>query len=208
VLAYVLDTCFRLLHPYMPFVTEAAWQYLPHEGDTLMLASWPQADRSLIDPLVEERMSALMEMVRGVRNVRTEYNVEPGRRIQGVIAPGSYAQEIQQYAYIFTRLCHMERIELLENGSGEPENSASVIVNDAAIYLPLAGMVDIAAECQRLTKEQDKLRQQIQRSQNLLGNENFISRANPEVVDRERKTLADLQASVSQVRERLSRLCS
>jgi valyl-tRNA synthetase len=207
VLVHVLDTCFRLLHPYMPYVTEAAWQFLPHQGETLMLAAWPQADTALIDPAVEERMNTLMEMVRGVRNLRTEYNVEPGRRIQGMIAPGSYRQEIQQYGYLFTRLCHMEDIQLLESASAEPENSASVIVNDATIYLPLAGLVDIAAECQRLTKEQVKLQQQIQRSQDLLGNENFVSRANPEVVERERKTLADLQSSILQVRERLSRLC-
>ena len=208
VLVHVLDTCFRLLHPYMPFLTEAAWQYLPHQGETIMLASWPKADAALIDSAVEEKMNALMEMVRGVRNVRTEYNVEPGRRIQGVIASGSYGSEIQQYAYIFTRLCNMDDIQLLQSGGAEPENSASVIVNDATIYLPLAGMVDIAAECQRLTKEQDKLQQQIQRSEGLLGNENFISRAKPDVVERERKTLADLQASILQVQERLSRLCS
>jgi valyl-tRNA synthetase len=207
VLVYVLDTCLRLLHPYMPFVTEAAWQYLPHQGETIMLAPWPQADSSLIDANAEETMSALMEMVRGVRNVRTEYSVEPGRRIHGVIAPGSYGSEIQQYRYIFSRLCNMESIQLLEAGSTEPENSVSVIVNDATIYLPLTGMVDIAAECQRLAKEQEKLQQQIQRSQGLLGNENFLSRANPEVVERERRTLADLQASETQVRERLSRLC-
>jgi valyl-tRNA synthetase len=208
VLVHVLDTCFRLLHPYMPFMTEAAWQYLPHQGETLMLAAWPQADTALIDPALEERMNALMEMVRGVRNVRTEYNVEPGRRIQGVFVPGSYAQEIQQYAYIFTRLCNMDSIQLLQNGGAEPENSASVTVNDATVYLPLAGMVDIAAECQRLTKEQAKLEQQIQRSEGLLGNENFISRAKPDVVEKERKALVDLQASVAQVRDRLSRLCN
>lgn len=207
VLVHVLDTCLRLLHPYMPFVTEAAWQYLPHQGETIMLAPWPQADSSLIDANAEETMGALMEMVRGVRNVRTEYSVEPGRRIHGVIAPGSYEREIQQYRYIFSRLCNMESIQLLEAGSAEPENSVSVIVNDATIYLPLTGMVDIAAECQRLAKEQEKLQQQIQRSQGLLGNENFLSRANPEVVERERRTLADLQASETQVRERLSRLC-
>ncbi|MAS34316.1 MAG: valine--tRNA ligase [Anaerolineaceae bacterium] len=207
VLVYVLDTTLRLLHPYMPFVTESAWQYLPHEGETLMLAKWPETDEKLIDNSVEEKMNALIEMVRGIRNVRSEYNVDPGRRITALIAPGSYQTELEQYSYIFARLCNIENIEILGSNAEAPDNSASVIVSDATIYLPLAGMVDVEAECQRLAKEQEKLAQQIQRSENLLGNEKFVNRANPDVVERERKTLADLQAGAAQLAERLAQLC-
>ena len=208
VLVHVLDTCLRLLHPFMPFVTEEAWQYLPlsNQGETLMLAQWPQADTSLIDAQTEETMQALMEMVRGIRNVRAEYSVDPGRRIQALIAPGSYRDAVEHYQYIFARLCHVETATLLEDGASAPENSASVIVNDAVVYLPLAGMVDIELECQRLRKEQEKLQQQIDRTQNLLNNENFVNRANPEVVERERKSLVDLQAGAAQVAERLASL--
>jgi valyl-tRNA synthetase len=123
-----------------------------------------------------------------------------------VIAPGSYRQEIEQHKHIFARLCHVETTQWSDR-SEAPANSAVVVVNDATIYLPLAGMVDVAAECQRLAKEQDKLRQQIERSLNLLNNENFTARAKPEVVERERKSLGELQASAAQIADRLAELC-
>jgi valyl-tRNA synthetase len=208
VLVHVLDTCLRLLHPYMPFMTEAAWNYLPHEGETIMLARWPMADLALIDRRAEDKMNALMEMVRGIRNVRSEYNVDPGRRISALVAPGSYHDEIEQYRYLFARLCHVEQIDLLDSSAAVPDNSASVVVGYTSIYLPLAGMVDVEAECQRLSKEREKLQQQIDRARNLLGNENFVNRAKPDVVERERRNLSDLQASATQIAEQLQRLCN
>jgi valyl-tRNA synthetase len=207
VLVHVLDTCLRLLHPYMPFVTEAAWQYLPHEGKTIMLAPWPQANPNWIDADAESRMTALMELIRGVRNVRSEYNVEPGRRIPAIIAPGSLKPDIIQNQNMFLRLCQLETIQYLDDQTNAPDNSASVIVSDTTIYLPLTGMIDITAECQRLHKEHERLQQQMERSQNLLNNENFVSRAKPEVVDRERKTLSELQAAHDQILSRLAQLC-
>ena len=191
----------------MPFVTEEIWQHLPHDGDTLMLAKWPTTNPALHDPSAEAVMDTLMEMVRGIRNVRSEYNVDPGRRIKALIAPGSYRDEIEAYSYIFARLCNVDDIELLDGDANAPSDSASIIVNDAVAYLPLAGMVDIAAECDRLEKEQEKLQQQMDRSQNMLNNENFVTRANPEVVERERQNLSDLQASMTQIEERIASLC-
>jgi valyl-tRNA synthetase len=206
-LVYVLDTCLRLLHPYMPFVTEEIWQHLPHEGQTLMLAQWPQPDSKWRDPEAEEKMAVLMDMVRGIRNIRAEYNVDPGRQITAVIAPASYRGEIEQYDYLFARLCNVTQTTLLDNTHEAPDESASVVVNEITVYLPLAGLVDVEAECQRLAKEQDKISQQLQRSQNMLNNEQFVSRAKPEVVERERKSLLDLQASLSQIEERIAQLC-
>ena len=206
-LVYVLDNSLRLLHPYMPFVTEEIWQHLPHEGDTLMLAQWPEPNAKRDDETAEEEMGTLMEVVRGIRNIRSEYNVDPGRHIKALIAPGSYRKSLEAYSYIFARLCNVHEIELLDDEAQAPSDSASVIVNDAVAYLPLAGMVDVEAECARLAKEQEKLRGQIQRSQNMLNNENFVTRAKPEVVDRERKNLNDLEAGMTQIEERLTALC-
>ena len=206
-LTYVLETCLRLLHPYMPFVTEEIWQHLPHEGETIMLAQWPTTNSALHDPSAEAVMTTLMEMVRGIRNVRSEYNVDPGHRIKAIIAPGSYRDDLETYSYVFARLCNVEEIELLDSEANTPSDSASVIVNDAVVYLPLAGMVDIEAECGRLAKEQEKLQQQAERSQNMLNNENFVTRAKPEVVERERQNLSDLQASMAQIEERITSLC-
>ncbi len=159
-LLHVLDTCLRLLHPYMPFVTEEIWQYLPHEGETLMLASWPEADPTYADPAAEDALNALMEMVRGIRNVRLEYNVDPGRRIQARMVPGSFAEVIDDYSYIFGRLCNVSEITL-QDAVGTAEDSAAIVVQDATIYLPLAGMIDVETERQRLAQDREKVQQGI-----------------------------------------------
>jgi valyl-tRNA synthetase len=207
VLLHVLDTCLRLLHPYMPFVTEEIWQHIPHEGKALIIATWPQADESRIDEQAETTMTALMDMVRGVRNVRLEYNVDPSKRITAVVAPGSLRQAVSQYSYVFSRLCNVEKIDLLAEGAPAPGESAAVVVSDATVYLPLMGLVDVAAECERLGREQARLQEQIARTAKQLNNEQFVNRAKADVVERERARLTDLQASAVQLAERLSALC-
>jgi valyl-tRNA synthetase len=207
VLLYILDTCLRLLHPYMPFVTEEIWQHIPHEGPALILAKWPQADESYLDEEAEQDMALLMDLVRGIRNVRTQYDVDPARKIKALVDARSYRKLLEEYGYLFMRLCNVPELEFLGADSPLPEESASVTVGDVTIYLPLAGMVDIAAECDRLTKELEKLRGQIERSEKTLANEQFVNRARPDVVEAERTKLATLQASAGQIDERLKSLC-
>lgn len=207
VLVHVLNTGLRLLHPFMPFVTEELYQYLPHEEDALIIARWPQADARYNDLQAETTMGVLIDLVRGVRNVRSEYNVEPSRKITAQVQPGSYARELKQYEYLFARLCNVSGVTLLATDAPAPEQSASVVVSDVTVYLPLADFVDVAAECERLTRELTKLQEQITKSEATLGNEQFIARARPDVVERERTKLADAQASASQIQERLNSLC-
>ncbi len=104
VLVYVLDTSLRLLHPYMPFVTEELWSYIPHQGETLLIAKWPQSDAAYLDERAETEMNILIELVRNIRNVRSEYNVDPAKRITAQIAPGSYRTVVDKYSYVFARL--------------------------------------------------------------------------------------------------------
>ncbi|MGQ9889694.1 MAG: valine--tRNA ligase [Aggregatilineales bacterium] len=205
-LVHVLETSLRLLHPYMPFVTEEIWQYLPHKGETLMLASWPVADDALIDDQAEAEMAFLMDVVRGIRAVRNEYRVDPGRCISAIVSPGAFRTLIEQYAFIFARLCNVTHIEWLAPSDPAPNESASVIVGEAVVYLPLAGLIDIVAERQRLEKERVALEQQIARTESMLGNDQFVRRAPAEVVERKRVKLADLKASLAQTIERLNLL--
>jgi valyl-tRNA synthetase len=207
VLVQVLNTTLRLLHPFMPFVTEELWSYLPTEGKPLILAPWPQADAAYLDDRAEAEMNVLMELVRGIRNVRTEYDVDPARKISAIAFPGSYGSTLQQYHYVFARLCNVSQLDIAQQGAEAPPEAASVVVSDVTVYLPLAGLVDVQAECDRLSKEQARLQTQIEKSQQMLGNEGFVSRAKPDVVERERAKLADLQASAAQITERLSKLC-
>lgn len=206
VLVYVQDMCLRLLHPFMPFMTEDAWRYIPHSGETLMLAEWPTVDDSLIDDGIESQMNIFLELVRGIRTTRTEYNVDPGKRISAIANAGSHTDSLATYGYIFRRLCNVEELTLLSD-SDQPDNSASVVASDVTLYLPLDGMLDIETECARLSGEKDKLNQQLDKTEKMLGNENFVNRANPDVVQRERDRLAALKASMAQIEDRLSSLC-
>ena len=171
------------------------------------MAEWPAANNAYLDDKAEADMLLLMDLVRGVRNVRAEYAVDPARKITAVVAPGSYRKNIEQYGYLFARLCNVSQTTLLAQGAPAPDESASIVVSDVTFYLPLAGLVDVAAECDRLAKEQGKLQEQIEKSKKMLGNEQFVSRARPDVVERERTKLAELEASVTQIAERLSALC-
>jgi valyl-tRNA synthetase len=152
-------------------------------------------------------MAALIDLIRGVRNVRDQYNVEPGRKITALASPGSYRAAIERYSYLFARLCNVATVTVMGEADNPPAQSASVTVSDATLYLPLADFVDVKAECERITKERAKLDEQIARSQAMLANEGFTSRARPDVVEREREKLASLQASAAQLDERIASLC-
>jgi valyl-tRNA synthetase len=206
VLCYVLDTSLRLLHPYMPFITEEIWQAIPHEGEALIVAEWPQVHEELIDAESENAMQVLMELVVGIRNTRNEYNVEPAKRVAAIVAPGNLGEVFENYAYVFGRLCNVHEVNILANGGTPPDDAATIVAADVTLYLPLSGMVDLDAERQRLEQELEDIDRQIQRIEGLMANDNFVQKAKPEVVQRERDRLEDLVASRVAVTERLAAL--
>ncbi|MCS7070125.1 MAG: class I tRNA ligase family protein, partial [Anaerolinea sp.] len=207
VLLHVLGTSLKLLHPFMPFVTEALWSYLPGHSQPLILSRWPEVDLTYVDDAVERTVGLLIDLVRGIRNVREEYNVEPGRKIAAVFSAGAQAEVLRHYAYLFNRLCNVNDVALIDRSQPAPPQSASVVVGEVTAYLPLADLVDLAAECERLTKERERLLAAIVRSREMLSNEQFVSRARPDVVERERQKLADTEAGLHRIDERLSSLC-
>ncbi len=206
ILVYVLETCLRLLHPFMPFVTEAAWQYLPHEGQALIVAEWPTVQQAYQNPKAEEEMQVLLELIRGLRNLRAEYNVDPGRRLQAMAHAGSRQQLLADYADLFDRLARIEAITFLDQNQPAPDKAASVVVGDATIYLHLADMIDLSAERARLAQELEAISQQLERASRLLSNVDFVSKANPAVVERERAKVADLQTRKDAILKRLETL--
>ncbi len=209
VLLTVLETALRLLHPFMPFVTEAIWQALPpsaRSSDALIIAPWPQADTAYLDDAAEAQMALLMELVRGIRNVRAEYNVEPGKRIAATVAAGAAAAALESRRDMFALLARVDGDRLDIVASAEPlAQSASVVVGDAAAYLPLAGLVDLDAERARLQKALDGLEGRIAGSRGRLAGD-FAQKAPAHVVEGERQRLADMEAEAAQVREQLQRL--
>ncbi|MBN1426966.1 MAG: valine--tRNA ligase [Anaerolineae bacterium] len=208
VLTYVLDQCLRMLHPFVPFVTEEIWQHIPHDGPALIIARWPETDEAFFNEQAETHMGLLMEIVKGIRNVRAEYNVPPARRIAAHISAGQWAGVLDQHRDVFTRLANVDG-ETLEIGtalSELPDRAASVTVSGATVYLPLADLVDLEAERARLAKEMTGIAQQIERTESLLASDGFTSRAPTDVVQRERDKLTSLRATHEAIRERLTTL--
>lgn len=207
VLLHVLDQGLRLLHPYMPFVTEEIWTYLPNREKALIISQWVSTDEAYIDEAAEQSMTMFIDLIRGIRNVRDEYNVEPSRKISAVVSTGAQRELFEQYGYLFSRLCNVSSVQLMAETDQAPGESASVVAGNVTVSLPLADFIDIAAECERLSKERDKLIAQAEKSRNTLSNEQFISRARPEIVDQERQKLASSEASIAQISDRLAGMC-
>jgi len=207
VLVHLQDNCLRLLHPFMPFMTEEAWRYIPHVGEALIIADWPAADGTLFDDEAEALMTSWLEVVREIRNTRAEYKVDPGRRIQAIARDSASASELARHSYVLQRLCNVESLRLIHAAVAEPSNAASIVVGEMSLYLPLEGMLDIAAECRRLRGERKKVQAQLERTAKMLANENFLRRARSDVVQRERDRLTELQSAQAQIAERLASLC-
>ena len=208
-LVHVLDTGLRLLHPFMPFATEEAWSYLPVEDEALIVADWPTTNEAYLNETAEDQMALMIDLVRGIRNTRDEYNVQPKTKIEATVKPGSHQHLLERYSYIFNRVpnTNVTDLNFIPESETFTEESATVVANDVTVYLPLAGMVDIEAECARLNKELENVQSGIERSEGMLANEGFVNNAPEEVVQRERDNLTDLQATQSQIQERISQLC-
>ena len=210
VLAYTLEQSLRLLHPFMPYVTEAIWSHLPgvsQQAEALMTQRWPHAAVRR-DPSAEEAFARIQEIVRAIRNARAEYNVEPGRRIAAVFSAGERSL-VQENLELFTNLARLDEaqvaVESNANGSGSGP-SVQLSAGGITTYLPLSGMVDLAAERKRLEKELANVEGQINRTEGLLGNENFVGRAPEQVVQRERDKLKELASQREQVSASLAQL--
>lgn len=209
VLLTVLEQSLRLLHPFMPYVTEALWQALPasaKHGDALIIAPWPVQVPALLDDLAEAQMAVLMELVRGIRNVRAEYNVEPGKRIPAIIAAGELTPVLEASRPVLELLARLDGAALTIAAQSEgPAQSASVVVGDVVAYLPLAGLVDLDAERVRLQKTLAQLEGHISSAQARLAGP-FAEKAPADVVAAARQRLAEMEAEAAQLREQLTRL--
>jgi valyl-tRNA synthetase len=205
-LAYALERSVRLLHPYMPFVTEALWQELPHVGPSVMIAPWPRAGER--DLTAEDDFAAVIDLVRAVRNARSEANVEPGRWIAAEVFAGSRAPAFEAARRELAWLARIDDAKLTISG-GEPtapEGALTVVAGDVVAALPLAGLVDLDLERERLRREIADAEAERGRAEKQLANEAFVSKAPPAVVDVQRKRLATAQEQIAVLERRLAEL--
>lgn len=193
VLVSVLRSALELLHPFMPFVTEEIWQHLPHEGDTIMLAPWPEAlpYKPTVDKVAA--MDVIMDAIKAIRNMRAEMNVPLGKRAEVILVPTTEAlrETIAAHANYFVTLAFAEKVTLLSTQDEKPENATASIVNGLEVYLLLKDLIDVDKERQRIEKEKQTVAKEIARLEGKLGNAGFLAKAPEDVVAKERAKLAE-----------------
>ncbi len=198
VLVYVLDQTLRLLHPFMPFITEEIWQSLPHEGDALIVAKWPLHSTALDFPAEETQMESVMEAIRAIRNRRAEMNVPPSKKAALYILT-SKPQIYAEGEGFIQRLAYADEVILLKN---EPENIDGMVccaTADAKLYIPMGQLVDVAKEIERINKELEKAVKNLASIEAKLSNENFTARAPEAVVNAEREKAAKARDLIAQL---------
>ena len=203
VLSTVLEKTLRLLHPFMPFLTEEIWQKLPHEGSSIMIASW--VEESAVDEAAEKSMNAIMETIKTIRNLRAEVGVQPKKQSEVIlnITDTELSAVIKANEIYLNKLAAAEPVKFIKSDENKPEHALSGVVEGIEIFLPLAGLIDVEKETARLQKELDKLKKGIESTQNKLNNERFISKAPEAVVQAERDKLAAAEEKIKTLEVRI-----
>ncbi|HZP25902.1 MAG TPA: class I tRNA ligase family protein, partial [Dehalococcoidia bacterium] len=212
VLAYVLDQSLRLLHPFIPYVTEAIWQNLrPRlswaESDALIVAAWPKAERRWQDTEAEAQAALLMQVVRTIRNIRAEKDVEASRWVEAYLAPESDGSYLAAATEIVETLARTRPLHLLAGKDDLPHSGVvTAVLSGAQLALPLAGLVDIVAERERLGKQLAEAQQDVQRLEGKLANTEFRSKAPAAVVAKEEERLAAARSRLESLLQHLAEL--
>ncbi len=204
----VLIDALKLLHPYMPFITEEIFCTLQTEEESIMISSWPVFSESRVYEKEEKDIEILKEAVRGIRNIRSEMNVAPGRKagVYVVSTDLGIRNTFAEGKLFFASLANASEVEIQEDKTGIEKDAVSVVIPGATLYIPFAELVDIAQEIQRLEKEKSRLEGELARVNGMLSNERFLSKAPEEKVAQEKEKLARYTRMMEQVETRLAQL--
>ncbi|WP_028783359.1 valine--tRNA ligase [Thalassobacillus devorans] len=209
VLAYTLDYIMRMLHPFMPFVTEEIWQNLPHEGESITQAAWPKVKPEFDNENAVGEMERLVNIIRAVRNIRAEVDTPMSKEIQLMIQAKNeeVEKELEANRNYLERFCNPSELTIATSLQS-PEKAMSAVVTGAELYLPLAGLINIADEIKRLEIEREKWDKEVERVQKKLSNEGFVSKAPEHVVEEERRKETDYLDKRAKVEARIKELKS
>ncbi len=203
VLVYVMSETLKLLHPFMPFITEEIWQTLPHDGETIMLSAWPTFSDDLVFTEDEEKMGIIMDAIRAVRNRRSEMNVPPSRKAHVYIATDK--KDIFETAVVF-----MQRLasasDVTVGDSFSIDGSVSIVTADAKIYIPMGDLVDFEAERKRLMKEKETAEKKLAQINGKLNNPGFLAKAPQNVIDGQKADAEKLTEKIKMIDESLAAL--
>ncbi|MCI8619326.1 MAG: valine--tRNA ligase [Oscillospiraceae bacterium] len=205
VLVYVLDQFLRLLHPFMPFITEEIWQSIPHEGEALIVAQWPKYQDSLAFPTEEAQMESVMNAIRAVRNRRAEMNVPPSKKTALYVVT-SKPDVFQEGRGFVERLAYAAEMTLCDTEPAGYEDMVCCTTVDAKLYIPMGQLVDVAKELERIEKEIAKNQKNLMATESKLQNEKFTARAPESVVNAEREKAEKFRAFIAQLEESKEKL--
>ena len=202
----VLVNALKLLHPYMPFITEEIFCTLQSDEETIMLSKWPEYKEEWNFPAEEAAIEHCKDLVKGIRNVRTQMDVPPSRKAKLFITSDdeSVRKIFEDNKEVYVNLAFTSEITVQQGKAGIGDDAVSVVIPDAVAYLPLEDLVDFEKEKERLNKEKDKLTKELARSKGMLSNEKFLNNAKPEKVQEEKDKLAKYEQMMAQVEERLA----
>ncbi|RDY25248.1 valine--tRNA ligase [Romboutsia weinsteinii] len=206
-LTYVLEKILKLLHPYMPFITEEIYTHLPTVEGSIVVAEWPHYTEADNMAKEEEMMSLSMDGIRNIRNVRAEMNVPPSKKAKVIIVPTSEKKEamIAGKDY-FVTLASASVVEILEDETNVPEDTVSVVIDGVKIFIPLDELVDFAKEIERLSKEKAKLEGEIKRVNGKLSNQGFLAKAPESLINEEKAKKEKFEEMMKSVVERLENI--
>ncbi|WP_243291160.1 valine--tRNA ligase [Bacillus sp. FJAT-47783] len=207
ILAYVLDQTMRLLHPFMPFITEEIWQNLPHQGESITVSEWPKVRSDFMFKDASNEMKLLVEVIRSVRNIRAEVNTPMSKKIQLQIKASNeeIKQQLVRNKEYLVRFCNPSDL-VIDTDLKAPEKAMTAIVSGAELFLPLEGLINIDEEVKRLEKELDKWNKEVERVQKKLSNEGFLKKAPQNVVEEERAKEKDYVEKREAVLKRIAEL--
>ncbi len=208
VLLSVLENILKLLHPFMPFITEEIWRHLPQRDKALIISSWPKYDEKLYYPEAEKNMAFVMNGIRGIRNARQEMNIPPSKKakIRFVAEDENVINMLNYGERYFINLASAESIEILENKDAIKGDNLSVVLDKCEAYIPLEDLIYFDKEIERLEKEKEKLEGELKRVRGKLSNEGFVNKAPEAVVEDERQKQIKYENMMEKVMERLNSL--
>ena len=203
VLVWVMSNTLKLLHPFMPFITEEIWQTLPHDGESIMISAWPEYDPAHSFEAEEAEMERIMTAVRAIRNRRAEMNVPPSRKAKVYIAT-AYKPAFEHGSVFMQRLASASEVEVAD--SFELDGAVCIVTADAKIYIPMGELVDLAAEKARLNKELAAVEKDLAFVNGKLSNENFVAKAPAAVVEAQREQKTRYEEKISMLKESIAKL--
>jgi valyl-tRNA synthetase len=209
-MAHILENAMRLLHPFMPFISEEIWAKLPHDGESLALANWPTAASYPLSGNEESDFALVQDCVRASRNLRTQAQLPPGKKLNMTFVAEERTDGIMgnllTNGYLVAQLANLENISIVGPGTPKPDNAIAIQTEFVEIFLPLEGLIDVEKEKAKLEKQIETAQKDWEKVNTKLSNSSFVDKAPREVVEKEEGKRTELAAQIEKLRERLAAL--